>query len=486
MRDIVLVAIVALSIPFILKRPALGVILWAWLSVMNPHRLTYGFAYALPLAAVAAGVTFIGLLVTKEERRLPMTPPVVMLLLFTLWMCITSLVPFHPGTGYDMWSRVMKIMLMTFVALALIHSKKQIHWLVWIIVFSLGFYGLKGGVFTAATGGGMMVWGPEGSFIEGNNEIALALVTIIPMMRYVQISLEKKWARWGMLAVMLFSVLAAIGTHSRGALVAIAAMATFLWWKSRNKFGMGLAVGIVAIAVVTFMPAEWMDRMNTIKTYEEDSSAMGRINAWWMAFNLAKANFFGGGFDIYDYDTFGRYAPNPTDVHAAHSIYFQVLGEHGFVGLFLFLAVGATTWLAASETKRKSKGLPEMAWAGQLMDMVKVSMVGYAVGGAFLSLAYYDVPYYILVIAVATRELVLKAHREQQDALRGTRPGRADRFGAIDMREDGARPDRRNADDWRSQGAFRRGPGTASSAAPAGAARPVAPSRLAPGSGWNG
>lgn len=71
--------------------------------------------------------------------------------------------------------------------------------------------------------------------------------------------------------------------------------------------------------------------------YAQDSSALGRLNAWWMAFNLAKANFFGGGFAIYNAQTFALYAPDPTDIHAAHSIYFMVLGEHGFVGLALFL-----------------------------------------------------------------------------------------------------------------------------------------------------
>ena len=63
---------------------------------------------------------------------------------------------------------------------------------------------------------------------------------------------------------------------------------------------------------------------------------MGRINAWTMALNLAKDNFFGGGFSIYESAVFARYAPDP-EARAAHSIYFQVLGEHGFVGLFLFL-----------------------------------------------------------------------------------------------------------------------------------------------------
>ena len=457
MRDIALLIFFVGCIPFMLKRPSLAIVMWIWLSVMNPHRLTFGFAYDLQFAAVTAAITFIALALTKEERRLPLAPPVIALGLFMMWMCITSLFPFHEGSGFEMWSRVMKILLMTFVALVVIHSKKQIHWVVWTIVLSLGFYGAKGGVFTILHGGTYLVWGPGGSFIEGNNEVALAFVIAIPLMRYVQIGFTKRWQRHGMTAAMVLTAFAAIGSHSRGALVAIAAMAGFLWWKSRNKFGMGLALVALGFIGIAFMPAEWMERMNTIKSYDEDASAQGRINAWWMAFNMAKDRIFGGGFEIYDYDVFGRYAPNPLDVHAAHSIYFQVMAEHGFIGFFLFISIGALTWLAAGEAKRKAKGVPELEWARNLMDMVKVSMVGYAVGGAFLSLAYFDVPYYVMVVVVATRSLVMKTIAARAPVGRPDRFARADRFGAVPVVDDvvdvSDRPVR-GGGDWRGQGAF--------------------------------
>ncbi len=463
MRDIALLTFFIACVPFMVKRPALGVVMWVWLSVMNPHRLAFGFAYNLQFAAATAAITVLALLVTKDERRLTPTPPVVALGLFMLWICITSLFPFHDGSGYDMWSRVMKIFFMTFVALAVIHSKQQIHWVIWTIVGSMAFYGAKGGLFTLANGGNYLVWGPGGSFIEGNNEVALAFVMTIPLMRYVQISLKKPWQRFAMIGVMVLTAFAAIGSHSRGALVAIAAMATFLWWKSRNKLGMGAALVTAGIVMLSFMPDEWTERMHSIGSYDEDSSAQGRINAWWMAFNLARDRLLGGGFEIYDFDTFGRYAPNPLDVHAAHSIYFQVLGEHGFIGLFLFVSIGAFTWSAASDAKKKAKGIAELAWVGNLMDMVKVSMVGYAVGGAFLSLAYFDVPYYVMVVVVATRALVLSTAKSQVPSKRPDRLARRDHFGTVPIVDDSIElppGPARTPDRWRGQGAFATGGGT--------------------------
>jgi probable O-glycosylation ligase (exosortase A-associated) len=122
-----------------------------------------------------------------------------------------------------------------------------------------------------------------------------------------------------------------------------------------------------------------------------------------MAWNLAKDQFFGGGFDIYNLATFSRYAPVPNDVHAAHSIYFQILGEHGFVGLFLFLLLLRLVWREAGKLKVEGTRQPESKWTAELGAMCQVSLIGYVVGGAFLSLAYFDLPYNIMVIVVLAR-----------------------------------------------------------------------------------
>jgi probable O-glycosylation ligase (exosortase A-associated) len=130
---------------------------------------------------------------------------------------------------------------------------------------------------------------------------------------------------------------------------------------------------------------------------------MGRINAWWMAYNLARDRFLGGGFEVITPELFARYAPVPGEVRAAHSIYFQMLGEHGFVGLGLFLLLWLLVWRSASWTARQARGREDLRWAARLSNMIKVSLVGYFVGGAFLSLAYFDLPYNLLVLVVATQ-----------------------------------------------------------------------------------
>jgi probable O-glycosylation ligase (exosortase A-associated) len=406
MRDILVTLIVLGSLPLILRSPVNGVLMWVWISVMNPHTQGWGFATQFPFAFVIALVTLFSMLFTREPRALPWTPITLALLAFVAWMNCTLPFSLFIDESIEQWAKVMKIMLMTFVGIMLVKSHRDIHRLIWVLAISLGYYGIKGGIFTLRNSGGDRVWGPEGTFIGDNNAIALALIMIIPLMYYLQQNTARRWLRHALTAAMILSSLAALGSYSRGGFLAIAAMFAFMWIKSRKKAAMGGALLFAAPLLLLFMPSQWSSRMDSINDYQLDASAQGRINAWGMAWNLARDRFFGGGFEIYEPSVFAMYAANPTDVHAAHSIYFQVMGEHGFVGLALYLLLGVLTWRSANWIARSTEGNIELRWAGSLATMIQTGMVGFAVGGAFLSLVYFDVPYYLMGAIVTTRLLV--------------------------------------------------------------------------------
>jgi probable O-glycosylation ligase (exosortase A-associated) len=423
MRDLVLSVFILGSLPFILGRPTLGVFLWVWVSVMNPHRLTWGFAHDSAFAQLIAIATLLGLVFSRQPKRLPVTPVTVVLFAMLVWMNVTTLFALDTPESLPMWERVMKIQIMIFVTLTLLHTRQHIQILMWILVGSVAFFGVKGGLFTLRGGGEDRVWGPAGSFIEENNSLALATVMIIPLLRYLQLQVTRRWMRHALLLAMVLCGFSALGSHSRGALLAIAAMLAFLWFKSPTKVRTGALLLMLVPLAISFMPDKWDERMRSIQTYEEDRSAMGRINAWMMAFNLAKERpLVGGGFQIYNADVFARYAPDPTDEHTAHSIYFQMLGEHGFVGLLLFLLLWLLVWRDAAWIDRRTRRRAEMQWASDLARMVQVSLVGYAVGGAFLNLAYYDVPYNLLVVLVLTRVILEKQLASADSPARTARP----------------------------------------------------------------
>ena len=377
--------------------------LWTWLSIMNPHRYTWGIAYDAPLAAVAAVSVMLGLLKTKESESPFKASPAIWLAIFMLWMTLSWLVGIDPVDDYEQWKKVMKIDIMILISFMLLKSKKHIFALAWVVTGSLALLGLKGGVFTLTSGGGFRVWGPPGSFIEDNNEMALALVMTIPLVRFLQLQLIKAWARHAMTGTMVLCAAAALGSQSRGALVAITAMVAFLWWNGKNKIQSAVLIALVSIPLIMFMPESWTARMNTMENYEEDRSVLGRFSAWWSAWNSAFHYPFGVGFNSARAELFAKYSPYPDFVHAAHSIYFQVLGNHGFVGLAIFVMIFFTTWRSAGWLRRQKFASPDAKWCNDLGAMCQVSLAGYAVGGAFLSLSYFDLPYNIIVLVVLTR-----------------------------------------------------------------------------------
>jgi probable O-glycosylation ligase (exosortase A-associated) len=275
-----------------------------------------------------------------------------------------------------------------------------------VIVASLCYFGVKGGLFTIATGGSYRVWGPPDSLIFGNNELAIALVMTVPLLYYLSQQTERVWFKRGLYLAMVLCSAAAIGSQSRGAFLAIIAMVGALSWKSKHKFRITVVLIALIPIFLTFMPDSWWERMNTIRTYEEDTSAMGRIVAWKTAWNIASDRLTGAGFATSTRFIYDLYSPDPSAlVLVAHSIYFQVLGAHGFIGLFLYLMLWWTTYRLAGRLKKLTKNREDLIWIRDLGRMIQVSFLGFFVGGAFLSLAYWDVPYYFLVIIVALERL---------------------------------------------------------------------------------
>jgi probable O-glycosylation ligase (exosortase A-associated) len=408
MRDIIVTIVVFGALLLVFKHPHYGIYLWSWLSYMNPHKLAWGFATSIPFALMTAVVTLTAYLISKEPKRMPWTPETILLLVFLGWVTFTTFFAFYPQLAWEQWDKVLKIQIMTLLTAMLITDRKRLEGLVWVIALSLAYYGVKGGIFTILHGGVHRVQGPETTFIAGNNEMGLALIMTVPLLRYLHLQAQNKVIRLGLAASMVLTGLAAIGTQSRGALLAAAAMGGLLWLKSRNKATTAVYI-IVAIGLIAaIMPQEYWDRINTIKTYQQDASAMGRINAWHTAFNLAKERITGGGFETFQAPTFHRYAPDPDNVHDVHSIYFEVMGEHGFIGFGLFVLIGLLAWRTGSKVIRECRKDPDRKWASDLAAMTQVSMVGFATGGAFLGLAYFDYYYHLVIILVLTYQIAVK------------------------------------------------------------------------------
>jgi len=407
MRDILITAIVLGLLPFILRTPRIGAYLWVWLSMMNPHRMSYGFARDFPFAYLTAVSTLAGFLFAGKERKpFPVSNITLVYLLFFFWMTFTNLFAINTlEVVVERWIFMFKIHLMIWVTLMLIRGRQQIEHLVWVVTLSIGFYGIKGGLWTLTSGGGGgHVWGPPDSMIADNNGLGLATVMLVPFIYYLYQIAPRRWIRIAMGIAGILMCFSIFGSQSRGAFLALLAMAGLLTLKGKRKILMGSLISAVIVSAMLFMPSSWSNRMDTIQTYDQDASAMSRFYSWETLWNLALDRpLVGGGFVTDNPIVFATYAPEwgiqmfGGKVWVAHSSYFQVLGDHGFPGLLLYLLFGIFTWRRASKLAQETKDDPEFgSWVPLLMRMVQVSMTGFAVGGAFLSLVHFDLIYYIV------------------------------------------------------------------------------------------
>lgn len=419
MRDVLLTLFLSGALLFALRRPDIGVLLWAWVSTMNPHTMAYGFARGLPWAQLVAVVAIFAFLATPSRRHgLPRSAGTVLMFLLVVWMSLTSLVSINPVADVqERWIFVMKIFLMLFLTLAVLRGRTEIERLIWVVVLSLAFFGVKGGVYTLLTGGGGRVWGPPGGMLTDNNSFGVGMTMILPFMYYLLVTSTRRWVRLSLIGSMVAMAFAVLGTQSRGALLGLVAMAFVLGLKGKNPWRSSVALATLVLVAIAFMPDSWNQRMDTIQGFRDDTSAMSRIWTWQTLWNLAVDRpLVGGGFRSDSAIVFSLYSPvegrdlYSNEVFVAHSIYFQALGEHGFPGLLLYLALGFWTWFAAARLSRQTAGDPEFGtWVPLLMRMCQTSLAGFAVGGAFLSLMNLDVPYYIPALVLLTQATVSAA-----------------------------------------------------------------------------
>ncbi|MBE9527342.1 MAG: putative O-glycosylation ligase, exosortase A system-associated, partial [Proteobacteria bacterium] len=270
MRDIGLIVFLAVCIIYVLKHPYVGVLAWSLFGYLNPHKSTFGFAYSFPFAQIIGLVTILALVFSKEPKKLPFSPLVTLYFIYLAWMSLTTLFAFNPDEAWFVWEKVMKIQAMTILTFVLINTREKIEYLIMVIAGSLGYYGVKGGIYTVVGGGHGMVTGPTSTFIEGNTEIGLALIMALPLIRYVNLQAKNKWLSLMLLGAVALTGVAIFGTQSRGALLGIIAMGFFLWIKSRQKMLLSILFILFIPIMFNFMPQKWVDKMNTIETYEED------------------------------------------------------------------------------------------------------------------------------------------------------------------------------------------------------------------------
>ncbi len=423
MRDLAFVAAWIVLLPLALQGAQLGVLLWTWTSLLAPNDVLYGLGAGIPFAKVAAVVT-LALLLFGRGGGIRLQGSATVLLMVGL--ALSGIVSQATGLaadgseGWELYQKYAKILLLAVVVTAAMRDRLRLHALFLAICLGIGFTGLGEGAKFLLSGGEHAVLGTVST--GDNNQVGLDVLLIMPLLHYLFTTAKGRMLRITSIVVALMCAICIIATNSRAAFVGLALLGVALVLSSKRKL-----VGLIVVMVLAYGGSQlvsdrWVHRMDTIKTAEDDDSFLGRVAAWKISTAVAMERpLFGGGFHAIQHpdvwmahlaeasrmEWFGTPPPSPN-LHAAHSIYFEILGDLGFIGLALFLALFATALRNAGQVRRlvRRSGRQDLHWAATMANSLRISVIVFLIGGASLSAAYYDIDYLLAAMLAALRELV--------------------------------------------------------------------------------
>jgi probable O-glycosylation ligase (exosortase A-associated) len=426
MRSLLLFFEMLALLPIALVHPFVGVLIWDWISFMNPQQISWGLASKFPWALIAFVFTVIGWMVSPiEPKKITVTPMIVLMVLFVIGITVNFPFALSPlPIEYDAWLRTTKIFLFLIITAALLTNRHRIDALIWMIIISIGYYILDQGGASVVTLGGHKAFGPPKSQISDNNEFAAAVLCLIPLMNYLRLQSRYALIRFGFVLAMALSTLTVLASYSRGALLGLIAVAFVFWLKSKRKIASLIAVTVVLAGGLALMPEKWWERMNKLQNIHTDKSAEGRLYIWRVAWTFFQRHPFTGiGFHATDYHNVIDLVVPGGNVHEIHSIWLQMLAEQG---IFVFLIWLGMIGYGAFECRRVAKLArlrPELSWAADLARMGQISILAYLVTGTFLPISSWDVFFTILVTLSATR-LVVARQIAAQDKVAAPLPPR--------------------------------------------------------------
>lgn len=434
MRDLVVLCAMLAFAYIALFSAFAGYLVWGWAGLIAINYYTYGFAASLPYVQIFAIMTLFLLVLGKDEQRarFEFNRTTFLLVLFVIHGLFCALFA-YPGLerNWELYGNVVKTSLFCVLMPMLATSRFRIHALIVMIAIAISFHGVLDGLKFLVNAGDYKA--QVIAKFGDNNYLGLVLLMTLPLIYYLYEYSSLRLVRLGFFCAIPLMLLALVSTNSRGALVGLIAVATFLVLNSTKKVKGLLLVAVFGAMLMQLAPESWSERMETIGSAEDDGSFMGRVAAWKVSSAIAVEHpAFGGGFRaVQSHPVWDTFVGSPgllgfVDAPAlgrsgvaAHSIWFEVLGDTGFIGFFLFVALVLNAFLTRGAIWRLVNARSARdKWAGDLADMLGASLVAYVVSGSLLSAAYFELPYLCFMLLETVKLHLLRLNAAETAGVR--------------------------------------------------------------------
>lgn len=405
------------SAPFVLT---LG---YVWVDTFQPQNVAYIILNQIPVAMVMGAAAVLAYFVLDRRSPPRFTLASALQLAMALWVTLTMLWAVAPDPGWDKWDWAFKSILFSAFIPLVIRSRVQIEAFAQTYVFALAANFLPFGVKTMISGGG---YGQNLGLLGGNSGLAeggllsticlMAVPLALFLGRHGQLMPKSKLAPLAYLGVAGLAVVTALGTFERSALIGLVVLGGYMFSRSQHKLRFGLLLVVVVVVGFYATSDRWTARISTIGEYNEESSALTRILVWKWTLAYAATHPLGGGFMAYLINHVELPGGKVEFGRAFHSIYFEVLGEQGWVGLGIFLGLAGTTIFGLRRMAKRTRKVPHLAWCAEMSDALQSSLLVFLTAGAFVGIAFQPMFWYFIAMSISLREYVHRVERQQAQA----------------------------------------------------------------------
>jgi len=411
-RDLGLLAFLVAVMALGMKRPFIFILAFVYVDLVQPQRLSYGPLGSLPISMILAPLAMGAWLLFDEKRWSRFSGRQAMLLLLLIYVALTTFNADLPVEAQYKWEWVWKVLLFAVFLPVAIWNRLRIEALLMVVTLSVAAIAITVGIKTAIGGGG---YGQGLAFVDNNTGLfegsimSTAAIGMIPILLWFTkhgTLFKPHWLVNAFVVCLIFAcLLVPVGTQARTGLVCIAALVVFmLRFTKRRMLYIGM-IGAAGLAAIPLLPSSFSDRMSTIQDYKADEPAPPRLAIWKWTIDYATQHPFGGGFEAYRQNRL-QYSltanpeaglagtmsgqNNVTDAgRAYHSSYFEMLGEQGFPGLFLFLFLHGYSLVRMEVVRRRYKGAEGGdAWISPLATALQTAHLVYMVGSIFVGIAF--------------------------------------------------------------------------------------------------
>lgn len=436
MRDLVFIGFLAALFACGFRKPFIFVLVYVYIDIVSPQRLTYFLLNSVPISLIAVGLAVSGWALVDDKRDTRVAPRQILLLLLVLYCYITTRSADFPVEALDKWDWVWKALAFAAFLPLTLRTKLRIESLLLFMILSAASIIIVGGIKTIASGGGgygslnLMVDNNSGLY-EGStiSTVAIAIVPLILWFSKHGTIFPPDWKVKAFCYALVFScLLIPVGTSTRTGLLCIGLVALLMLRDVKRKFLYLGLLGAIGLAAVPFLPSSFTDRMSTIKTYKADESASTRLAVWQWTWEYAKTHPFGGGFETYRQNQI-RYDTEKVDgvagnssierkltvdkARAYHSAYFEMLGEQGYFGLALWIVINLVGIARMEVLRRRYRKAPAgQAWVTPLASALQSAHIVYLLGAAFIAIAFQPFVYMLMGAQIGLDTYLARKERE--------------------------------------------------------------------------